>query len=212
VPVWSRIIARGPLIGAVEARWSMKSAGNGELSARLVVALHADSPVVRLRLDIENQATGHRLRARFPVGVGAEAMAGGAFGVESRPAVIVRKDPGAIEQPVSTAPAQRFVAAGEGARGLAVLAPGFFEYEWTARHDLFVTLLRSVGELSRNDLPERPGHAAWPEPTPLAEELGTHIIELALVAGPIANPEQLEQHWEDAFLPVMSLFERIDRR
>jgi hypothetical protein len=211
VPVWSRVIARGPLISAVEARWSMKSAGNGELAARLVVALHADSPLVRLRLDVENQATGHRLRARFPLGVGTEAMAGAAFDVERRAAVIVHKDPGAIEQPVSTAPAQRFVAAGAGARGLAVLAPGFFEYEWNARQDLVVTLLRSVGELSRNDLPERPGHAAWPEPTPLAEELGTHTIELALVAGRIASPQQLEQHWEDAFLPVLSMFERNDR-
>ena len=37
-----------------------------------------------------------------------------------------------LEQEVSTAPAQRWVAAGNGARSLALLAPGFFEYEWTA--------------------------------------------------------------------------------
>ncbi len=210
VPVSLRVIAQGPLIGAVEARWSLKSAGNGGLSARLLVVLYADSPVVRLRLDIENQATGHRLRARFPVGAGTTALAGAAFGTERRPAVTPRKDPGAIEQPVLTAPAQRFVAAGEGARGLVVLAPGFFEYEWTVQGELVVTLLRSVAELSRNDLPERPGHAAWPEPTPLAQELGTHTIELALVAGAdaAADPERLEQHWEDAFLPIVSLFRR----
>ena len=210
-PVWSRVIARGPLVGAVETLWSMKSAGPGALAARLVVALHADSPVIRLRLDIENHATGHRLRARFPVGGGIEAIAGAAFGVERRPAVTLPNDPSAIEQPVSTAPAQRFVAAGEGPRGVVLLAPGFVEYEWTAEQELLVTLLRSVGELSRNDLPERPGHAAWPEPTPGAEEIGTHIIELALLVGPVGSPERLEEHWEDAFLPVLSLFERIDR-
>ncbi len=210
-PVSRRVIARGPLIGAVETRWTMRSAGRGELSARLLVALHADSPLVRLRLDIENHATGHRLRARFPVGAGAAAVAGSAFGVEQRPAVSPVKDPGAIERPVASAPAQRFVAAGEGPRGLAVLAPGFFEYEWTGRQDLLVTLLRSVGELSRNDLPERPGHAAWPEPTPDAQEPGRHTVELALLAGPVASPERLEEHWEDAFLPVLSLFERNHR-
>jgi len=35
-----------------------------------------------------------------------------------------------------------------------------------------LTLLRAVGELSRNDLPERPGHAGWPAPTPEAQEQG----------------------------------------
>ena len=54
-----------------------------------------------------------------------------------------------LETPVRTAPAHRFVAAANGARGLAVLAPGFFEYEWTVRGDLVLTLLRAVGELSR---------------------------------------------------------------
>ena len=38
--------------------------------------------------------------------------------------------------------------------------------------EVLVTLLRAVGELSRNDLPERPGHAGWPTPTPGAQCLG----------------------------------------
>src|SRR5207247_1382289 len=73
------------------------------------------------------------------------------------------------EAPVRAAPAHGFVAAASGARGLALLAPGFFEYEWTSRGDLLVTLLRAVGELSRGDLPTRPGHAGWPTSTPLAQ-------------------------------------------
>jgi alpha-mannosidase len=112
---------------------------------------------------------------------------------------------------VATAPAHRFVAAAAGARGLVVLAPGFFEYEWTRKRELVVTLLRSVGELSRADLAERPGHAGWPEPTPLAQEPGRHTIELALApaAGEdLGNPERLERLWEDAFLPVQAVFLR----
>ena len=46
---------------------------------------------------------------------------------------------------------------GSGPRGLAIFAPGFFEYELDRKGDLLVTLLRSVGELSRDDLPTRPG-------------------------------------------------------
>ncbi len=212
-PIRQSILAGGPLVGALETRWTMKSAGQGEIGVRQVVTLLADAPTVRIRLDVENAALDHRLRAWFPVGGGEDAIAGTALGVARRGAVEAEGHEGAIERPSRTAPAQRFVAAGTDIRGLAVLAPGFFEYEWTAQRDLVVTLLRSVGELSRNDLPERPGHAAWPEPTPLAEELGTHTIELALIVGAdaLASPERLQEYWEDAFLPVVSVFQRNGR-
>ena len=206
-----RIVTSGPLVGAVEASWTMASAGSGDLALRLVLVLHADSALVRIRLDVENDATGHRLRARFPVGAGAVSVAGAAFGVERRAPAEPSRKPGRIEEDASTAPAQRFVAAGDGSRGLAVLAAGFFEYEWTRKRELLVTLLRAVGELSRGDLPERPGHAGWPLPTPLAEEPGTHFLMLALApAGEeaLADPERLERMWEDAFLPVQAVFFR----
>jgi hypothetical protein len=206
-----RVIAGGPLVGAVEARWSMESAGKGGSGLRLLVVLHADSAVVRLRFDVDNGATDHRLRARFPVGAGDDALAGGAFGPVRRPPATAAHRGAALEHPVATAPAHRFVAAAAGSRGLVVLAPGFFEYEWTRKRELVVTLLRSVGELSRADLAERPGHAGWPEPTPLAQEPGRHTIALALAPAAeddLGNPDRLERLWEDAFLPVQAVFLR----
>src|SRR5439155_716194 len=80
--------------------------------------------------------------------------------------------------------------AADGRRGLALLAPGFFEYEWTSRGDLIMTLLRAVGELSRGDLPTRPGHAGWPTATPLAQCLGPCRVELALAPVPQAEVER----------------------
>jgi mannosylglycerate hydrolase len=210
-PISSRTLARGPLVGAVEARWSMRSAGRGEIGVRLVAALFADSPVLRLRFDVDNGATDHRLRVRFPIGAGDSAIAGAAFGSERRPPVPEGRHRNAIEQSVPTAPAQRYVAAGDESRGLLVLAPGFFEYEWTAKRDLVVTLLRSVGELSRANLAERPGHAGWPAATPLAQEPGSHTIELSLApagADEQARPERLERLWEDQFLPLQAAFLR----
>jgi alpha-mannosidase len=198
-------------VGAVETKWSMRSAGRGEIGVRLVAALFADSPVLRLRFDVENGATDHRLRVRFPVGAGDSAIAGAAFGSERRLPVPAARQRHAIEQPAPTAPAQRYVAAGDESRGLLVLAPGFFEYEWTATQDLVVTLLRSVGELSRADLPERLGHAAWPEATPLAQEAGSHTIELSLTpagADDQARAERLERQWEDQYLPLQTSFLR----
>ncbi|HMV33244.1 MAG TPA: hypothetical protein PKA50_14100, partial [Gemmatimonadales bacterium] len=105
----------------------------------------------------------------------------------------------------------RWVAAAHEARGLAVFAPGFFEYEWTARGDLLVTLLRAVGELSRDDLATRRGHAGWPTPTPGAQCEGAEVIELGLAAvteDDLRAPERLERWWEDAFVPPLAVFVR----
>jgi alpha-mannosidase len=85
------------------------------------------------------------------------------------------------------------------------LLPGFGEFEPTPRGDLVLTLLRAVGELSRDDLPTRPGHAGWPTPTPGAQCLGQHRIPLALVTvsqEDVARRDVVLQHWEDVFLPL----------
>ncbi|HEV8304097.1 MAG TPA: glycoside hydrolase family 38 C-terminal domain-containing protein [Gemmatimonadales bacterium] len=201
-PLTVRRLAAGPLVAALEAQWSLTRA----IDARLVVQLHADSPVVRCGLEIENRATYHRLRARLPTGLaGIAALAGAAFGTVERPPV--RADPAAYprETPVRTGPAHRFVAAARGARGLAVLAPGFFEYEWTEGGDVLVTVLRAVGELSRDDLPTRPGHAGWPVATPGAQCLGGSRIELAVTpvsAAELERGDAVPHLWEDAFLPL----------
>jgi alpha-mannosidase len=174
--------------------------------------LHADSPAVRCILDIDNRTTNHRLRARSPTALsGAAAVAGTAFGTAARAPVVARTADYPLETPVRTAPAQRFVAAARGRRGLALLAPGFFEYEWTPEGDFVFTLLRAVGELSRGDLPTRPGHAAWPMPTPLAQCPGQFRVELALVPISQAEVEQgdvLPALWEDVFLPVRGFWLR----
>jgi alpha-mannosidase len=201
-PISVRRLAPGPLVAALEARWRMRT-----VAARLVVMLHADHPVLRCLLEIDNRAPNHRLRARLPtaLGGGRAALAGAAFGSVRRPPVSVDPADFPKETPVATAPAHRFVAVADGRRGLALLAPGFFEYEWTRRGDLLVTLLRAVGELSREDLPTRPGHAGWPTPTPQAQCLGRHRIELALVAvqeEELAHGHVVATHWEDTFVPV----------
>src|SRR5438874_1018506 len=184
-PITVRRLAAGPLVAALETTFEMRARNGvtqrrraksvaqsrpGSVHVRLVATLHADSPVVRCIIDVDNQATWHRLRARVPTGLaGTTAVAGTAFGTVARPAVAVPTAAYPLETPVRTAPAHRFVAAAGGPRGIALLAPGFFEYEWTPGGDLLYTLLRSVGELSRGDLPTRPGHAGWPTATPLAQ-------------------------------------------
>lgn len=201
-PIKLRRVAAGPLVAAVEASFDV----GRRVGIRLVVMLHADSPIVRCILDVDNRGTWHRLRARLPTGlVGAAAVAGTAFGAVARPPVAAAAADYPLETPVPTAPAHRFVAAASGARGLALLAPGFFEYEWTSGGELLVTLLRAVGELSRGDLPTRPGHAGWTTPTPLAQCPGTSRMEFAVVPvtqSEVERGDVLPAAWEDAFLPL----------
>jgi alpha-mannosidase len=224
-PVRVHRIAAGPLVAALEARWRLRCGWGmgghrrGHVDLRLVVTLHADSPAVRCLLEIDNQARDHRLRARMPLGLpGAPLVAGSAFTTIDRPPATATRAESPLEAPATTAPAHRYVAVApvrSDARGLGLLAPGFFEYEWTPGGDLLVTLLRAVGQLSRNDLAARPGHAAWPTPVPEAQCAGHDRIELALVpvsAGALGRGDALPRHWEDVFVPLRGAWLRDARR
>ena len=197
----TRVLAAGPLVAALGARWASLDA-----TFRLGIEVYAGDPVVRCTLEVDNGGTDRRLRARFPVAIpGAVEVAGAPF-------TIIRRGPHdpsmpftGGEMPVATAPAQRFVAASRGRRGLALFAPGHFEYEWTSGGHFLVTVLRSVGQLSRGDLSTRAGHAGWPTATPAAQCLGLDRLELALM--PIRDedsrdPSILARAWDDAMAPI----------
>ena len=205
-PIRVRRRAAGPLVASLEIRWSMRAGRRGRVEVSLTIMLQADSPAVRCILDVENQASDHRLRARVPTGSAGVVVVGTPFGQEMRAPPDLTPDPQALEALVATAPAQRFIALSEGERGLAILAPGFFEYEHTASGDVVLTLLRSIGVLSRDDLPARPGHAAWPTPIPDAQCLGTSRVELALV--PLTAGDSLPTLWEQVFVPLRGLWIR----
>ena len=207
----SRLIANGPFVAALERQFLIDCGRRGQVAGRMVLLLHADSPVLRVRMELDNRAVDHRLRLRIPVGVGKVATVGAPFGFERRDVVQCAPGEFPTEEPVCTAPAQRYVAAGVGDRGVALLSPGHFEYEWNAGGDIILTLLRSTGELSKGDLPTRPGHAGWPMSTPDAQELGRHVVEFAiapLVGGESSDVATLERLWQETFLAPQSTFVR----
>ena len=210
-------LAAGPLVASLEARWRIQAGRglggerSGVVGVRLIVTLYAGCPTVRCTLEIDNRASNHRLRLRSRTSLpGGNAVAGAHFGNIERPVAA----PGSgypRETPVRTAPAHRYVVRAAGARGLAVFAPGFFEYELDRNGDLVVTVLRSIGELSRGDLPTRPGHAGWPVATPLAQCHGIERLQLGIA--PITQTEleggtAVPELWEDLFLPVRGVWLR----
>ncbi len=210
-PIRVRRVAAGPLVAGLETRWRFSGGRGigrkqGRVAVRMTVMLHADSPVVRCILDIDNQATDHRLRARIPTGSQRPAIVGTQFGHSLQSLAAVSDAGLPLEATPRTAPAHRYVAVPGESGGVAVFSPGFFEYERTGAGDLLVTLLRAVGTLSRSDLPGRPGHAAWPTDTPGAQCLGPTRVELAVASVP--DGDALPGLWESVFVPVRGLWIR----
>jgi hypothetical protein len=213
-----RPLATGPLVAALELEWLLgagrrpSGAGTGAVRVRTIVTVYAGSPAVRCTLEVDNRALDHRLRARVPTGIPAsQALAGGQFGGERRGVQVAAATKYPREVPVPTAPVHRYVAHAGRTRGLAVLTPGFFEYELEPGGDLLITILRAVGQLSRPDLPTRPGHAGWPVATPMAQCLGRERLQLALApfsASLLENEALLAELWEDVFLPIQPVWLR----
>jgi hypothetical protein len=146
-----------------------------------------DEPFVRVSLEIENRQPDHRLRLLIPADTSAGAWAGTAFGAVHRPFRRPGADSG-LEFDLPTDPARLWVDSG----GVAVLLAGPFEYE-LLEDAIAITLLRSVGWLSRADLQNRPGHAGPGVATPGAQMLGRHRFEVAVYRHP--------EGWEEARVP-----------
>ncbi len=156
-------------------------------SMRVRVTLHCHSPVVEIELEFQNLAMDHRLRTEFPTDIVTDTViSDGHFYVNHRP---IRRDEGAawLQPPSGTYPQQGFSLVEDGHRGLAVLSRGLPEIEATNDTDghatLAVTLLRSVGWLSRDDFDTRRRRNAGPMlPTPDAQCLGTHRFHYGVVS------------------------------
>lgn len=153
----------------------------------LDLELTEGSPVVNGRIRVDNPATDHRLRLLFPTGARtvAHSRADTAFGVIARPAHRPAPETPMPETPVNSAPLQSFIDAGDAEVGMTVFSEGLMEYEVVAAQDpsdvarIALTVLRSVGWLSREDLATRHGNAGPSLETPGAQCLGVHEFRFA---------------------------------
>ncbi len=152
---------------------------------RVLVSLSPGVPRIDIRTEFENRAEDHRLRAHFPTGVASDVShAEQHFGVVTRPVALPEADESWPEQPVGTHPQKAFVDVNDGARGILIANRGLPEYEaldTPGGLTIALTLLRSVGWLSRDDYPARKAHAGPPLPTPGAQCLGRHAFEYAII-------------------------------
>jgi alpha-mannosidase len=200
-----RLGHRGPLRGEIALDYVFGGRGEGGV-CRVTLRLDADSRALTLVVDGENRERDHRLRLRIATGIQSQAtLADAAFmPVERRPTAIDERD-ALVEHVVPTAPLHRWVSRFEGDLGATLCSDGLAEYESLGDGAVAVTLVRAVGELSRADLPERPGHAGWPAPTPEAQCIGPYSARFALwLHGPDspARRDEIRSFAEDVLLPL----------
>ncbi|TMC45986.1 MAG: hypothetical protein E6J25_01185 [Chloroflexi bacterium] len=125
----------------------------------------------------------HRLRVHVPLPFRASRSAADTpFHVTARAVTGARRDPGAPEVELPTFPMWSFVDVSDGRAGVALIADGLHEYEVLPGppQELTLTLLRSVGWLSRDDLVTRTGHAGPAIETPGAQVPGRHRFRFSL--------------------------------
>jgi mannosylglycerate hydrolase len=66
-------------------------------------------------------------------------------------------------------------------KGFALVTRGLNEYAVSDSGEIYLTLLRCVGQLSKDKLKTRPAHAGPPIPTPNAQNIGEHTLYYSLI-------------------------------
>jgi alpha-mannosidase len=217
--------AVGPIRGELAVhrtyRWPVGLEGDG--SARsdhwalirtvMGVELRAGEPFVRLRVAFDNPCRDHRVRLHVPLArPTGRSFAEGQFAVVERG---VSAEGGHGEVPLPTFPASGFVDAG----GAGVLLDHVTEYELlTDPPELALTLVRSVGQISRDVHRYREEPAGPQTPTPGAQCPGMRVADLAIYPHPGAWHEDRVVALAECFrhglliAPVASGALRLDLR
>jgi len=207
-----RISYRLPVPAAAAPDRRARARETTDLRVVLSIALHAGSPAVRASMRVENRAKDHRLRVLCDAGAAIVTAhrADSAFAVVERPRPKPVPAGPLVETVVESAPMQSIADAGDASRGAMIVADGLPEYEVVdaeAGCAVAVTLIRAVGDLSRDDFSTRRGHAGPGLATPGAQCQGAHEFHLAFVprAAPPSAGEML--HAARGFLSPPRLYQ-----
>lgn len=219
-----RVIRRGPLRGelrlsmrAVLPARSLATATGLAVTRRatpvtVTVDVQLDAGAARVVLSVHGEHLAEDCRVRLTVRSGVtdpDVWADAAFGEVSRAPIAAAQAlaPGtAREAAVRTAPLHRYVSLCAPDHGVTLFGDGLAEYEATRDGTIAITLVRAVGDLSRHDLPERPGHAGWPVATPKAQSPGPFAARFAIFThGPRTDDARcaVRRAMEDFLLPLV---------
>lgn len=153
------------------------------------ITLASGVPRVDIHTEIDNQAHDHRLRVHFHAPFSCEqAWHDGHFEVLQRPVGIPLYDNTWEEPPRPEVPQRQFTSITDGRTSLSIANLGLPEVEVFKNLDghceIAITLLRSVGWLSRDDLTTRKSHAGPMEvAVPDAQMVGRFSFDYSIIPG-----------------------------
>ena len=189
----TEIVEAGPVLGRLEIARTYRWQGT-PVDVLTSVELRAGEPFYRLRFSWDNRLSDHRVRFHLPLPERAEhSLAEGQFAFVRRGLVA---EGGYGEVPLPTFPARGLVHAG----GLTVLLDHVMEYELVdGGRELALTLLRSVGLISRNVHPYRENPAGPELPVPGAQLHGSWSVGFAVLPD-IEDTLEAMEHYQHDFL------------
>ena len=168
-----------------ERSCSQRSDTTVTTEVRTTLELRTGETFLRVRVELDNQARDHRLRAHFPLPAPVDgSSAECAFAVVQRG---LTAEGGPHEFGLPTFVSRRFVdasASGEEdlGTGLALVHDGLLEYEVVNDgRELALTLLRATGYLSRSEIALRPNPAGPLDPLHGPQLQGPLAVEYAVV-------------------------------
>ena len=152
----------------------------------VLVTLVRGLPQAEVQIYFENEALDHRLGVRFQTGLKADtARYDGHSDVLTRPIEPPQTDNTWRELPRPEVPQRSFVDVSDDQGGLMIANRGLPEVavvrDQNGEAVIDLTLLRSVGWLSRDDLWNRAGHAGPPLMTPDAQELRPYTFDFCII-------------------------------
>jgi mannosylglycerate hydrolase len=191
-----RVTEKGPVRAAIVIDYlfripdALHTSDRNRRSSRLTslkitttVLLTWNAPFAEIRTTIENSAKDHRLRICVPAPVkSGEVYSDGQFMISKRDSASLLR-PQWASPPPQVFPHDKWFALTDGDRGIAFFSEGLPEHA-VEKSDhgeiLALTLLRSVGWLSRQDIKTRPGHGGPAIETPDAQCPGRYSFRYAL--------------------------------
>jgi mannosylglycerate hydrolase len=184
------------------------------VAIRSQVTLTSGVARIDIHTEIDNTARDHRLRAHFPAPFAVtEADYDGHYEVVRRQVGVPAHDSSWVEQPRPEVPMRAFAALESSSSGLLVAARGLPEVEVlrqpNGNAEIALTLLRCVGWLSRDDFPERSGHAGPFLATPGAQMIGTWSFDYAVIPYALPNTVNAYQQAYAFQAPMRVLSERL---
>ena len=161
-----------------------RSSETVDLPIKSQITLFRNQPGLFIETEIDNQAEDHKLSVIFPTDLNpTQTFVDQAYLVLPRD-IDLPDSTGWVEDPTHLMHQRAFTSLQEDGYGLAILNRGLPAVEVTRIQDgtqISLILLRSVGWLSRDDLPTRRVAAGPLVPTPGAQCIGKYKFEYAIL-------------------------------